>query len=149
MSILNVRLYTDPILHKSCELVSNFNKLDVLAADMIETMLHYKGIGLAAPQVGINQQIAVCWMNDKTDKITLINPKILCYTKETDTLEEGCLSAPGVFLPVVRYKGVEVGANDLTGNLIRYRFTDFDARIFMHEYSHLQGKLVTDFIFKL
>lgn len=144
MSILTVRLYTDPVLHSPCEPITDFNKLYELAASLFETMHHYRGVGLAAPQVGINKQIAVCWMNDKTEQIILINPKILCYTKETDIQDEGCLSAPGVFIPIERYKGVEVESQTITGDIIQYRFTDYDARIFMHEYSHLQGQLITD-----
>lgn len=144
-----VRLYLDPILRKPCQLITDFTGLDALAQDMIETMMAYHGIGLAANQIGVDKNIAVLLLENKTKILVLANLKIIRYTKETDIQTEGCLSCPGISVPIKRYKGVEIEANLLNGEKVQCTFQNFDARIFMHEYEHLQGKLISDTLQKL
>jgi peptide deformylase len=149
MSLLPVRLYTDKILHQSCEPVINFVGLDALAQDMIETMFAYKGVGLAAPQIGLGSQLAVLNIENKSKLIALANIKIICYNKEMDLQQEGCLSCPGVSVPVKRYLGVEIEAQNLLGEKVNYKFDGYDARILQHEYDHLQGRLITQGLIKI
>ena len=102
-------------------------------------MVAYNGVGLAANQVGKDIQVCVLDVDNRTKKMVLINPTIIGYAKKKIKLNEGCLSVPGVSVAMKRPESVIVDSNLLTGELIRYEFTGFDARIFFHEYSHLQG----------
>lgn len=147
--ILPVRLYTDKILHKSCEPIIDFTNLESLAQDMIQTMQAYRGVGIAANQLGLGSQLCVLNIEDKSKILVLANIKIKCYTKETGIEKEGCLSCPGVTIPVKRYLGVELEAQLLTGEKVEFKFKDFDARILQHEYDHLQGKLIINNLIKL
>lgn len=147
--ILPVRLYVDPILKQSCQLVTNFVGLDNIANDMIDTCSAYKGVGLAANQIGLSSQLCVLYLEDKSKIIVLANLKIKGYTKETKIMEEGCLSCPGISIPVKRYLGVDVEAQNLLGEKVEYRFTDYDARILQHEHDHLQGILISDTLNKM
>jgi peptide deformylase len=147
--ILPIRLYTDKILKQPCDLITDFTGLDKLAGDMIETMLAYKGIGLAANQVGVNKNLAALYLEDKTKIIMVANIIIKGYTKETDVQNEGCLSCPGVSIPIKRHLGIDIEAQRLNGEKINLRFEGFDARILQHEYWHLQGSTIADEIMKL
>ena len=149
MSIQPVRLFIDPILHKPVDLITDFTGLDNLAADMIETMLAYNGIGLAANQIGVNKNIAALYLEDKTKILLVTNIKILRYNKETTIMKEGCLSCPGASIPIERYKAVEIEAQRLNGEKILLQFEGFDARILQHEYDHLNGKLISNNLMKL
>ena len=149
MSIQPVRLYIDPILHKPVDLITDFTGLDNLAGDMIETMLEYRGIGLSANQIGVNKNLAALYIEDKTKIIMVANIKIMRYTKETDILNEGCLSCPGVSVPIKRCLGIEIEANRLSGEKINLRFEGFDARILQHEFDHLNGRLIINNLMKL
>ena len=143
--ILPVLLYTNKILNAPCKPVIDFNDptLEVLISDMLETMVAYNGVGLAANQIGINLQVCVLDVEERTKKMALINPIIIGYSKKKVKLNEGCLSVPGVSVTMKRPESVIVDANLLTGELTRYEFTNYDARIFFHEYSHLQGHTIT------
>src|SRR5665213_1077783 len=142
MSVKPVRLYIDPILHKPVAPVTDFTALDNLAGDMIETMLSYRGIGLSANQIGENKNLAVLYLEEKTKIIVVANIKIKGYTKETEILNEGCLSCPGVSVAVRRALGVQIEAQRLSGEVVNLKFEGFDARILQHEYDHLNGKLI-------
>lgn len=127
-----------------------------LIAKMVGTMFKAKGIGLAAPQIGKSLRLAVLEYNPKRfgDKdvpenagiplTTLINPKITYLSKETDTFDEGCLSLPGMELPVKRSKEIHVLTQDEKGNRVKIRAKGLLARIIQHEVDHLEGKLITD-----
>ncbi len=149
MSIQPVRLYLDPILNKPVDLVTDFTGLDNIAGDMIETMLAYKGVGLSANQIGLNKNLAVLHVEDKTKIRVVANIKILRYTKETDILNEGCLSCPGVSVPMKRYLAVEIEAQQINGESINLLFEGFDARILQHEIDHLNGRLIINNLMKL
>ena len=149
MSVKPVRLYIDPVLHKPCDLITDFTGLDNLAGDMIETMLSYRGIGLAANQIGVNKNLAALYLEDKTKIILVANIIIKGYTKETDIQKEGCLSCPGVSVQVKRCLGIEVEAQRLNGDKINLKFDGYDARILQHEYDHLNGKLIINNLMKL
>ena len=151
--VLAVRLYLDPILHQPTELVTNFNSEELfkLSQDMIQTCMEYRGVGLAAPQIGINKNLAALFLEDKSRILVVANLTNICYNKEvgTDIQLEGCLSCPGVSIPVKRYLEVEIDAQNLMGEKVSYKFTDYDARILQHEYQHTQGILITQGLMKL
>ena len=130
-------------LRKRSELVSEINdEVKQLVLDMIETMNFNKGIGLAAPQVGVLKRIFVI----KTDNgdMVFINPSIIEKGKETDVLEEGCLSLPGKFLKIRRPTRIRIKALDINNNKLDIGLEGIPARIFQHELDHLNGKLILD-----
>jgi len=149
MSVKPVRLYIDPILHKPVDLITDFTGLDNIASDMIETMLEYRGVGLSANQIGLNKNLAALYLEDKSKIILVANIKITRYNKESDILNEGCLSCPGVTIAVKRSLGVEIEAQRLNGDKINLTLEGFDARILQHEYDHLNGKLIINNLIKL
>ena len=141
MTILEIKKYPDPILRKKCEEVKEIAPdIKQLINNMIETMEENKGVGLAAPQVGVLKRIIVA-QTDYGPK-AFINPEIIKKTKEKEIMEEGCLSFPGLWLKVERAKGVEITALDSNGNKIKA--VGFLARILQHEIDHLDGILFID-----
>ena len=107
-----------------------------------------EGVGLAAPQVGVNKRLMVYnpsgdekkWLAESV----LVNPKIVEYSKGADTSTEGCLSFPGMNGEVTRSKWIKIEAMNLKGKKIKKKFTDWEARIFQHEYDHLDGTVYID-----
>ena len=149
--ILPVRLFIDPILHKPTELVTNFNSDELfdLVASMLLTMQENRGIGLAAPQVGVDKNLAVLWLKEKTEILVVANIGKICYNKEWSEELEGCLSAPNISVKIKRPTWVEFEYQKLNVEKDKMRLEGFDSRIFFHEYSHLQGQMITDSIGKL
>ena len=118
-----------------------------LARDMLRSMYTANGIGLAAPQVGIHQQLLVIDLDFEeaaTPPIVLINPEITAAGASFNTYEEGCLSIPGVYLDVVRPSVVEVSFRDEQGRPRRLKADGLLARCIQHEMDHLQGVLFVD-----
>jgi peptide deformylase len=147
--ILPVRLYIDKVLHMSCDPVTDFTNLQDLAESMLSTMFAFKGIGLAANQIGLAKQLFVANIEDKSRIIMVANPKVICYNKEWSEELEGCLSAPNISVKIKRPTWVEFEYQKLNGEKDKMRLEGFDCRIFFHEYSHLQGQMITDSIGKL
>jgi len=146
-----VLLFTSPILHKPCKLVDNFNSPELfqLAQDMLETMGGYHGIGLAANQIGVDKNLCILSLENKTRQIVIANLQLICYNKETTEELEGCLSAPNISVKIKRPTWVEFEYCKLNGEKDKMRLEGFDARIFFHEFEHLQGIMITDSIGKL
>lgn len=142
MSILDVKVYPDPVLRETSQDVDLFDdELRRLIADMRETMLASNGVGLAAPQVGVLKKIAVIeW---EKERHALINPKII-EAEGTNRRDEGCLSFPGVYEDVERPERVRVAYQDEHGEHREIEAEGFLARIFAHEIDHLGGKLLID-----
>jgi len=141
MAILKIIKFPDPILRKKCQEVKEVNEeIKKLVDDMVETMEKNNGIGLAAPQVGVLKRVIVA----ETEKGPrgFINPKILKKTQNTEMMEEGCLSFPGLWLKIKRRKGVEIEALDGDGKKIKAE--GLLARILQHEIDHLDGVLFID-----
>ncbi len=115
----------------------------MLIAAMFETMIAYKGVGLAAPQVGINEQIFV--VDTGKEVFAAINPKII-KTAGSEVMEEGCLSIPRVLVDVKRAKTVWVEFTDQENRQVRAQLNGLVAKVFLHEYDHLQGKLILDYL---
>ncbi|KYD08198.1 peptide deformylase [Heyndrickxia sporothermodurans] len=148
MAILTIVKHPADILEKECELVTQFDKkLKVLLNDMYETMLSADGVGLAAPQIGIDQQIAVVDIGDDTGRLNLINPVIIEKSGE-QTDVEGCLSFPGLYGTVSRPFYVKVQAQDVKGRTFYIEAEDYLARAIQHEIDHLHGVLFTTKVLK-
>ncbi|MBI3678816.1 MAG: peptide deformylase [Acidobacteria bacterium] len=137
--------YGDPILEKPCDPITEFDtpELQELIEGMIETMQAAKGIGLAAPQVGVSQRLTVidCTTGeDPSQQIVLINPEIM--DKEgSQTGEEGCLSIPGFREDVTRARKVTLRAQNAKGEPVEVTGEELLARAMQHEVDHLNGIL--------
>ncbi|MEI7998446.1 MAG: peptide deformylase [Candidatus Omnitrophota bacterium] len=141
---LKIRLYGDPCLRVKSKPVQAVGPAErMLIASMFETMHAQKGIGLAAPQVGINEQIFV--VDTGKDSLAVINPKIL-RSVGTFVGEEGCLSIPNLHVNIKRAKELEVEFIDEDNKLIRAKISGLLAKVFQHENDHLQGKLIVDYL---
>ncbi len=142
MTVLPIREYPDSILREAAKPVERFDeKLKAFLEDMWETMKENDGVGLAAPQVGVDRQIAVVQWQGK--RYVLINPRVVS-SEGKDIREEGCLSAPGVYEEVARPTRIVVEAQDEEGNTYRIEEEGFMARALGHEIDHLQGRLFFD-----
>ena len=144
MSILDIRVLGDPILRQSTVPVQEItDELRTLVADMFETMHYARGIGLAAPQVGRTERLAVIEIDG--EPLVVINPEIL-ETSGKAKAEEGCLSIPDIYADVERPKDVVVRAMDLEGKTYEVEATELLARCLQHEIDHLDGKLFLDYL---
>jgi peptide deformylase len=137
--------YGDPVLETKAATVTDFDtpELNQLVTDMFESMYAARGVGLAAPQIGISKRIAVidCSSGENpSEKLVLINPEIL-KSEGSQTNEEGCLSVPGFREQVTRGKTVTVRAQDAKGTWFEMTGEDLLARAFLHETDHLNGIL--------
>lgn len=141
----------DAVLHQPAMRVREFGPgLHKLLDEMLETLRSASGVGLAAPQIGIGQRIAIIEYPEDEDRpeetkriYELINPEII-KAKGTDVAQEGCLSIPGLSADVDRATQLIVRAQDRNGNEVRYKVYDWLARIFQHEIDHLHGVLMTE-----
>jgi len=141
---LKIRLYGDPCLEKKSKAVKEVGPVErMLIAAMFETMIACKGVGLAAPQVGINEQIFV--VDTGKDVFAAINPKIIRSTG-SEVMEEGCLSIPRVLVDIKRAKTVWVEFTNEENAQVRSQINGLAARVFLHEFDHLQGKLILDYL---
>ena len=141
----SIVLFGEPVLEKQAEAVTEFDtpELHKLIEDMFESMYAAKGVGLAAPQIGIAKRIAVIDLSvaeDPAQKIVLINPEII-RKEEFQTGEEGCLSLPGFREQVTRPKTVTVRAQNIKGEPFEMTGEELLARAFAHEIDHLNGRL--------
>lgn len=144
MAIRNLRFENDEILRKrSREIDVIDDKIKQLAADMIETMHKYDGVGLAAPQIGLLKRIIVIDLYEPGTQYVLINPEIIRVNGEQE-VSEGCLSFPNKFGIVKRPQEVEVKALNLEGEEITIVGTDLLAQALCHEIDHLNGNVFID-----
>lgn len=150
------RILTVPnsILNTPASAVSLFDRrLKGLADDMIETMHYASGVGLAAPQVGQSLCLIVVEYNSARDDsprgpsiplTILVNPEIVHFSIDYKIQLEGCLSIPGVELPIKRSQRIKIVGQNLSGDRVKINATGFSARIFQHEVDHVNGILITD-----
>ena len=142
-----VRIYPDPMLIKKAVPVQNIDgKVKMLMDRMAEVMYAHKGIGLAAPQVGISRQIIIIDIGQGLR--ALINPVIVEGEGES-ILEEGCLSLPNIEVLAKRKQKVLVRAWDVNGKELRLELTGFPGRVYQHEIDHLNGILIIHHISRL
>ena len=147
MAILPIRIYPDPVLRVRCPRVETFDEsLRQLVRDLVETMHAAPGIGLAAPQVGVETRLAVVDLSvaeEADDLFVLVNPRITSEEGRDDD-EEGCLSLPGITEKVVRPLSIKVSASDENGEPFDLEAEALLARAICHEIDHLDGILLTD-----
>jgi peptide deformylase len=144
MASLKIRLLPDPCLRAKSKPVKDVGARErILINSLFMAMKEHKGIGLAAPQVGINEQIFVVDTGKET--FAVVNPKIL-QASGSDMMEEGCLSIPGILVNVKRPKIVLVEFTDEYNRTVSAQLSGLAAKVFQHENDHLQGKLIIDYL---
>jgi peptide deformylase len=142
MATFDIRVYGDPVLRRRAAEVEDVDgSLKRLADDMVSTMYDAPGVGLAAPQVGVQKRMFVYDTGDGPR--TVVNP-VISEAQGEWTYEEGCLSVPGLAWPIVRPKEVHLTGFDLDGNEISIDADEFVARVFQHEVDHLDGILLVE-----
>ncbi len=144
-ALAHVRKYGDPVLRTRARTIERFD--DALRDEvrrMSELMVDALGVGLAANQVGVLNRVLVYRVQPQAPVSALINPEIEWSGNEQETLEEGCLSLPGVHVDVDRAVFVRVRAQDEYGAPITVEASGLEARVIQHELDHLDGKLVFD-----
>lgn len=135
----------NPILRKKSQPIRKIDeKVLKLAKDMIETMNKNDGLGLSACQVGKNLRMFVILSELSPEKQIFINPEIIKISKKADATEEGCLSLPGVYLPLKRAKSLKIKAFDENNKEFKLKAKNLLARIIQHEIDHLNGILIVD-----
>ena len=144
MAVFPIVKLGDPVLETPASAVTAFDdELRQLIADMFESMYAAQGVGLAAPQIGIQKRLAVIDVTFKDDpkaKLVLVNPEII-HSEGKQRGNEGCLSVPDVREPVTRPMRVTVRAQDAEGKFFEHTGEELLARALMHETDHLNGKL--------
>ena len=151
--ILPVYTYGNAVLRKeSEEITADYPDLRTLVDNMYETMYHADGVGLAAPQIGLDIRLLVIDLAPYKEedpelgnfKVMMVNPQMLEMSEETVMGEEGCLSLPGIHESVPRAKRIKITYRDVDFNEHTEVFEDYKARVVQHEYDHLEGKVFTD-----
>jgi peptide deformylase len=142
----SLTLYPDPLLRQQALPVTAFDEeLRAIVAAMYERMEKSKGVGLAAPQVGLKSRILVLNpTGERKDELVLINPEIVARGGPDTLFDEGCLSFPGIYAEIRRPERCTVRARDVEGRPIEAEYSGFQSRIIQHEYDHLEGVLLVD-----
>ena len=150
MALLPILRYPDPRLREIAAPVRRFDeRLRQLVQDMAETMYAAPGVGLAATQVDVHERVIVIDRSETKDQLlVLINPDILDAKGEQEW-EEGCLSVPGIFEPVVRAEWVRVRAFDVQGKPFEFEATGMLAVCIQHEMDHLLGRVFVEYLSRL
>jgi len=137
-----IRVMGDPVLRQEAKSIDNIDgRIVQMVDDMVPAMYQAEGIGLAAPQVGIQKRLFVYDIGEGPQ--TLVNPEIVDSDGEW-TFEEGCLSVPGLSFEIIRPKEVHLIGRDLNGNEVSIEADELLARLFQHELDHLDGVLLLD-----
>lgn len=149
---LKIITYGSPILRKKSAKITENDNVSLIAADLFSSLKKEGGLGLAGPQVGILKQIFVMDTSPfaeedpliKKVEVAIVNPEIIWYSTEKVYYNEGCLSIPNIYEDVSRPEIIDVRYYDINFNLIEERLDGLKARIFQHEYDHLEGILFID-----
>jgi len=155
MAILQVLIAPDPILKKKChpvEIVDDSTR--ALMDDMLETMYHDDGVGLAANQIGVLQRIIVFDLQSDDDikrpegfyPLYMVNPEITDFSDEMTEAKEACLSVPGQQVMVKRHASVKVKYLDYNNNMQEVETGGWFARAIQHEMDHLDGRILVDYL---
>ena len=142
---LVLRTLPDPVLRSVCEPVDAFDRaLRELVEEMRQLMLRHQGIGLAGPQAGIASRLFVAEIDGRP--LSVVNPRLLRCGAGSETAVEGCLSLPGVEVPLSRTEAVEVRGRTADGSAVSLIVEGFWARVGQHEVDHLNGRLICDHV---
>jgi len=143
MAVLPIRIAPDPVLREKGKRVRNIDgSVNRLVGDMIETLHAAKGVGLAAPQVGVSRRVIVIHLPEQ-EVITLINPQVV-RRKGERVVNEGCLSVPGYVGEITRSEAVTVKGRNREGQEIRIKAEKLLAQALEHEIDHINGILFVD-----
>jgi peptide deformylase len=151
MAIRTIVIYPDPELREvSRELVEPGAASDLIR-DMAETMYAADGAGLAAIQVGQPLRLfiidpVIAGGNEIDPPLVFINPEFVSLGEQQETADEGCLSLPGIFLPIARSRTATIRATDADGEPFELGAEGFFARALQHEMDHLEGRLIVDYV---
>jgi len=144
MEPLEIKKYPDSILRKKCAQIKEVTDKETrLFEEMLFTMRHFAGIGLAAPQIGITRNLIVVDIGEGA--IKLANPKIL-KAGGSDKLEEGCLSIPGVAVNIERSNEIIINGLNENNQIVEIKAKGLLARVLQHEIDHLRGRLIIDYL---
>ncbi|MBI4215393.1 MAG: peptide deformylase [Parcubacteria group bacterium] len=146
--MLKIILHPNEILREKAAPIADPLNHDIqnLIREMSQTMIERKGVGLAAPQVGVSKRVVIIATSD--GPLPLINPEILKFSKKSSIQEEGCLSIPNVWGTVKRPYSIEVQAISYKGESLRFNANGLFARVIQHEIDHLDGVLFIDKVIK-
>ncbi|AYV95507.1 peptide deformylase [Fusobacterium necrophorum subsp. funduliforme] len=145
--IYEIKKYGDSVLRKIAEKVEEVNdEIREILRNMVETMYARDGVGLAAPQVGISLRMFVCDIGtpEESNVKKIINPLITPLTEETISVEEGCLSIPGIYKKVERIAKLKLEYQNEQGEFVEEILEGFPAIVVQHEYDHLEATLFVD-----
>jgi peptide deformylase len=152
MAVRPVVKYPDPRLRQTTKTVTKVtDEIRELVADLAETMFDENGAGIAAIQIGAPEKIfliegSVAGGEDDSPPMVFINPEVIWTSDEAETKEEGCLSFPGIYVPIKRAIKARVRAMGMDGKLFEVDGEGLFARAMQHEGDHLNGKLMVDFV---
>lgn len=147
MALLNILNFPDPRLRKKASEVVEFTKkIAELTENMLETMYAAPGIGLAATQVNVHQRIITIDISEeKNQPLVIINPEIIAQEGE-QSIDEGCLSVPGIYEPVKRFNKIRLKAQNEKGDFYELDAEELLSVCIQHEIDHLDGKLFVDYL---
>jgi peptide deformylase len=141
-----IRTYGDPVLNQKAEPVADINgAIKKLADDMLAPLRQVEGLGLAAPQVGVLKRLFIYDLRDGSGPQTIVNP-VISEARGEWVYDEGCLSVPGLYFPIVRPKEIHLTGYDLDGREVSIEADELLARLFQHELDHLEGKLLLEML---
>ncbi len=152
MAVRPIVVWPDPKLREETKAVETVtDEVRALYKDLWDTMVAYQGIGIASPQIGVPVKMflidaMVATGDDGAPPVAFINPEIIATSTETDKNDEGCLSFPGVYVPIERPAQATVRAMGLDGEMFEIEGSELLARAIQHENDHLTGKLMVDFV---
>jgi peptide deformylase len=152
MAVRPIVTWPDPVLREPTKPVESItDEIRGLYRDLVDTMYAHNGVGIAAIQIGVPVQMflieaAVAGGSESDDPVAFINPEIVWTSDDLERADEGCLSFPGIFVPVERPARARVRAMNLQGEIFELEGEGLLARAFQHENDHLTGKLLVDFV---
>jgi peptide deformylase len=147
VALAQIRQYPDPVLRLAAKEVEDVDEtVGGLVERMTKLMQEARGVGLAAPQVGVLRRVLVYQTDDESPLVALVNPRLTASSEEQETSEEGCLSlgAASVVVPVERALRVTVAASTPAGESVEIEAEGLEARVIQHELDHLDGVLIID-----
>ena len=148
--VLGLVSVTDPILRNPLDSCSIGLDRKELQGELHRAMIHYQGIGLSANQIGIKERAFIMYSDvKKKEMISCFDPLITDYSEEKIIMDEGCLTWPGLWLKVERSEGIQCVYNDVDGELVQVQMHGLEARIFQHEYDHMEGTNFTQRVSRL
>ena len=148
MALLPILQYPDARLHRVAQPVRSVDKrIQTLVSDMLETMYHAQGIGLAATQIDVHERLIVMDLSEERNQaLVLINPQITWRSESTHINQEGCLSVPGIYDKVLRYEEIHVSALNERGQEHTLQAQGMLAVCIQHEMDHLMGKVFVEYL---